>query len=542
MKFNERFREFELPDIAFKESIVINKLGPYAVRGKLPELYWNRVRYCLDKVTEQSGIRKAYEEFQRQLTYPYVPVDTVRFPGEIPNHTPTETVVKPYQMEAIRHMVNGSMLLGDDLGLGKTLCALWSWYSLYTLFKQKGKVFRLTVFTPSEEVADEWNIALRTHINKKARVRILDKDRSNLEECYGSTIVVVPYFRCWREGFREVLRYRAKQYPNAFVLDECHRLAYVTSTQHRFVAGLIKDNPSLRVWALSGTEVANTPETYCGVYRLVTRSSITVSDWKTYLTKAQSGNNAWVPKRLSQIGVMRKGFAMRRTVKDIQMELPPLTEVTLKCDMHPLQREIYMSLEQEARAELVTLGDKVKTLTGMHHWTVALRCAQFCSHPILLEESRIETTPKWDRLELLMEEAGERKTLIWSNFPKTIEWLAARLRDKFQDKRVEFAHGGIGKEERNRLKHAMQAGEVDILIANPAIWGEGVNLTEASINVYWDYHASRTRWEQSRKRSHRQGQKRPVIIYRLVHNASVEERCLRWLERKGKLAQLITGN
>ena len=84
-------------------------------------------------------------------------------------------------------------------------------------------------------------------------------------------------------------------------------------------------------------------------------------------------------------------------------------------------------------------------------------------------------------------------------------------------------------------ERAWNAGEVDILLAQPASCGYGLNLQDGGHHVIWfGLTWSLEEYQQANKRLHRQGQRRPVIVHRLVVQGGMDEDVLRSLENKDR--------
>jgi len=509
--------------------------------GHIPEIYWGSLKYCYETTRDRS-VGLALRDFQETLKtcgIPPVGWDTHWELHEIPAETPTGTVLRPYQIKAVQRMAQGSMILGDGMGLGKTLSALWTWWNLGGMYLGQRN---LTIITPSDDVADEWRRAAIQHLGFRGLVTV--RDRGDLEEAKFAPALAIPYHRFWRTDYLTLLQARLAHHSEdrhpILVLDEAHRISRTTSQQHSHIWQAVRDNPRALVWALSGTEVSNTPDGYYGLYRIITRSQLPEIAWKDFVQDVWT--KQWKENRLKQIKVLRRGFALRRTVDDVGMELPPLTEITCLVDMHPVQRDIYNEVRRDQTLTVVKDGQEQCT-SITHFWTANIRLTQVASHPLLVNDDRIVgATPKFDRLVDIIQDSDKLdKVIIWSNFPRVIEWIATELRARFPGYRVVTASGQVSKDDRQLAKDSFQAGEVDILVANPAVWSEGVNLIPGRTMIYWDYSASRVQWEQSRKRSHRMGQTRPVTIYKLVTRDSIEQKWCRWLLRKATLADLISG-
>jgi len=495
----------------------------------IPEIYW----FSLFRIAKMAGhvIDQDTREFFRFKKPPPWPQISHILPATIGG-----TQLRAYQFSAVRELLQGNLILGDDMGLGKTVSTIHAW--LHT-----GPKGQLIVVVPNDDVASDWFRCNTEHFANTNSLLLL-QDRKELSHVYRADIILIPYSKVWRTGYKDALLEIA--HTSTVVFDEGHRISRVNSQQHKGCYDLAVRAQA--VWVLSGTEVSNTPDQYFGMYRMVTQAGepapgiagLTEKEWVGFY-RDTGEQNQWNKKNLETLRIMRQGFAIRRTKEEVQKDLPPLSIVTLPCTMDPITRQIYRDLERDAQAELMRQGNP-EVLKEEHFWTIYLRLIQLCSHPMLLGEERVPVPNKWERLESILDEAGGvQKIGIWSNFPRTIDWLASRVRDCYPWLRVEAAHGGVSKADRAAIKEDVQAGLVDVTLANPAIWAEGVNLQAITNICYWDYHPSLVRWRQSKSRSHRMGQQHPVSIWNLAYRNSVDMNLLDWLEEKAALSRLITG-
>lgn len=77
------------------------------------------------------------------------------------------------------------------------------------------------------------------------------------------------------------------------------------------------------------------------------------------------------------------------------------------------------------------------------------------------------------------------------------------------------------------------AGKIDLLLAQPASCGYGLNLQYGGHHVIWfGLTWSLEEYQQANKRLHRQGQPYPVIIHRLITQKGTDEDVVRSLESK----------
>lgn len=495
----------------------------------IPEIYFN----ALFELATACGYEVSGELRNFHLFVAPLPWDPVE---DIPSVTTGGTELRPYQLPAVQRLLQGNLLLGDDMGLGKTLSVIHAW--------QQIPEYQLVVVVPNDDVAGDWIQCIERHFGGDISYELITS-RKDVDT--DADLILIPYSKVWRAGYFEAMMERMGN--SIIVFDEGHRVSRAASNQHQGCYSLALS--AVAVWVLSGTEVSNTPDQYYGMYKLVRRpvfdtytgtkpEMVTEKAWITYYRDV-SARSQWNTARLTNLRTLREGFALRRTKEEVQTDLPPLTLETCPCTLDPITRKIYRDLEEEAEAELMRQGNP-EVLKEDHFWTIYLRLIQLCSHPMLLGEERVPVPNKWERLETILDDcAGAQQIGIWSNFPRTIEWIADRIRQCYPWLVVETAHGGVSKEDRARIKEGVQQGQVDIVVANPAIWSEGVNLQAISCGIYWDYHPSLVRWKQSQSRFHRMGQTKAVTLYLLAYRNSVDMKLLDWLQEKGRLSRLITG-
>lgn len=499
----------------------------------IPEIYWSK----LFRMVEECGhaIDQETREFFKLKKQPPWRRD---YPPEL--HTYGGTLLRPYQRSAVEELIKGNLILGDDMGLGKTVSTIQAFLHA----RGEGGPDTMIVVIPNEDVGGDWLKCNEEHYTGSLSM-VMVQSRADLKRMEEGTIILIPYSKVWRSGYEGALHEIVSQC--TIVFDEGHRISRVNSQQHKGCYALALKAQA--VWVLSGTEVSNTPDQYYGMYRMVTQAGepspgvkgLTEKEWVSFY-RDTSERNQWNKTNLESLRTLRQGFALRRTKEEVQRDLPPLSITTLLCTMDPVTRQIYRDLERDAQAELMRQGNP-EVLKEEHFWTIYLRLIQLCSHPLLLGEERVPVPNKWERLESILDEAGGVQQIgIWSNFPKTIEWIADRVRATHPWLTVATAHGGVSKEDRAKIKADIQAKKLDVVIANPAIWAEGVNLQAITTVVYWDHHPSLVRWRQSKSRSHRMGQTQAVNIWALAYRNSVDVSLLDWLEEKAGLARLITGN
>ena len=95
--------------------------------------------------------------------------------------------------------------------------------------------------------------------------------------------------------------------------------------------------------------------------------------------------------------------------------------------------------------------------------------------------------------------------------------------------------------ERGEVVARFQSGAAPLLLASLKAGGVGLNLTAADTVIHLDPWWNPAVAEQATARAHRIGQTRPVFVYKLVAEGSIEERLLALQARKTALAEGVLG-
>lgn len=412
------------------------------------------------------------------------------------------------------------------------------------LMRRHHCAWRTIVLVPSAEVAASWKRIAMEHYGEFVW-HIEDRGDFRKRFMPLTGIWIIMYSKFWRDGFLEHIRHELSCGKAMLVCDEFHRCAGQETKQYHHVCELRE--LAYRFVGATGTSVPNKPDSYHSIYTITTKqSNLMLEYWTAYfsrgLTDPTGKKPEWDLHRLKSIYQLKGTYSLRRLKSEVA-ELPPLTgPMPIVCPMSAQQRKHYVELHNQNKTSVFNeLTDSSDEITIGHFYAKNIRLYQASTLPALLGITGEAAEPKHklDRLIGLLEEAGDQRTIIWCNFPDCIEWLAGKLRIALPGQVIKTAHGGVTQSDRTELIDQFQAGLINHLVANPAVWGEGVNMTRASITIYWDLHPSRVRWRQSQDRAYRIGQKLPHTIYVLLHEDSIDIHTLNWLGTKDTWADAI---
>jgi non-specific serine/threonine protein kinase len=238
---------------------------------------------------------------------------------------------------------------------------------------------------------------------------------------------------------------------------------------------------------------------------------------------ARRDHDAYAPLR-----ELVRPYILRRLKSDkrVMADLPDKTEVRTFCPLTKRQAALYTQAVDALKKKL----DDTEGIARRGAVLAALMSfKQICNHP-----SQWLGDGSWDheesgklaRLRELCEPLAERqeKVLIFTQFRETTEPLARFLTSVFGRPGL-VLHGGTPVKERKKLVDAFQSelGPPFFILSIKA-GGTGLNLTAASHVIHFDRWWNPAVEDQATDRAYRIGQKRNVLVHKLVCRGTVEER------------------
>ncbi|MEK8033356.1 DEAD/DEAH box helicase [Ideonella sp. DXS29W] len=233
-------------------------------------------------------------------------------------------------------------------------------------------------------------------------------------------------------------------------------------------------------------------------------------------------------------------FVLRRTKAQVLDDLPPRTELVLRVQADDAEAAHYEALRRDAliAAERSLEGDA----PGQAHLNVLAgltRLRRAACDPRLVSP---HLSAKGAKVQAFAELAAElvangHKALVFSQF---VDFLSL-LREPLDEAGIvyQYLDGSTPAAERMKRVDAFQAGEGDLFLISLKAGGFGLNLTVADYVVIADPWWNPAAEDQASGRAHRIGQQRPVTVYRLVNQGTLEEKILTLHRDKRELADLL---
>ena len=147
------------------------------------------------------------------------------------------------------------------------------------------------------------------------------------------------------------------------------------------------------------------------------------------------------------------------------------------------------------------------------------------------------------KVEVLVEHLGPilsegHRALVFSQFTRYL----SGVREHLEATGVRTAYMDGSTPDRQKVIDAFRAGEADVFLISLKAGGFGLTLTEADyvflLDPWWNPQTE----EQAVDRTHRIGQDKPVMVYRLVSTDTIEEKVMALKEKKAELfARVVEG-
>jgi superfamily II DNA or RNA helicase len=440
--------------------------------------------------------------------------------------------LRPYQRHGLDFLANASAfglgaVLADDMGLGKTIQAL-AW--LLHLQEREPDGGPTLVVCPASVVHNWAREAERFTPSLRVLLLTSGKIRHALREAIPHHDLVVTTYALLR---RDIEAWRGVAL-RAAILDEAQfiknpdaavsRAALELNARHRLaLTGTPLENRALDLWSIS----AFVNPGYLGGR----------AQFSARYDRADAP-----PHTRALLAAKLRPVLLRRTKQAVAPELPLRIEERRDSELTTEQRQLYVAELQRTRTLLSQLGETPGALARNRITILAAltRLRQICCHPALAGGRATLGSGKFDALFELLEPilAEGHKVLVFSQFVQCLKLLATALRA-----RGIAYHQLTGQTTKRERVVAGFQNDPDpcVFLISLKAGGTGLNLTAASYVVLFDPWWNPAVEAQAIDRTHRIGQDRTVIAYRLLAVGTIEEKIWELQQRKAALARDILG-
>jgi SNF2 family DNA or RNA helicase len=436
---------------------------------------------------------------------------------EAPLSENLKNILRPYQRQGVNWLVFlRSMKLGailaDDMGLGKTIQALSA---------IEGK----TLVVCPTSVLHNWTIET-AKFRPDLKVSIFHGPQREIDS--HADIIVTNYalLRIERTKLTSIKW-------NTIIMDEAQNIKNPQSQAAKAACNLDGD---FKV-ALSGTPVENKLEELWSISEFTNPGFLgTYKNFQKRFALPIAANDTTASEQLK---TKIKPFVLRRKKAQVEPDLPSRTTIELECELNEREREIYDALRLTANKEVVSMLEKGKGVMAILEQLLRLR--QAACHPALVPGCTANGSSKIELLiyELLTSIENEHKALVFSQWTSLLNLVEPH----FKANSITFCRlDGQTKNREQVVRDFQENSEIKVMLISLKAGGTGLNLTAADhvymLDPWWNPAVE----DQAADRTHRIGQEKPVFVYRLVAQNTVEEKILQLQERKRSIALAALGD
>jgi SNF2 family DNA or RNA helicase len=448
--------------------------------------------------------------------------------------------LRPYQQGGLNWLWQLSQLklgacLADDMGLGKTIQVI---ALLLTLKKQRVSKPSLLVLPASllgnwKDELDKFAPSLDYLFIHPSQTKNNNNGTSH-PNIAGKDLVVTTYGLLLRQTWL------LEEHWQLVVLDEAQAIKNPGSRQTKAAKQLKAES---RI-ALTGTPVENRLADLWSLFDFICPGLLgSAKRFQAFVKSLEAREkDHYAPLRnLVQPYILRR----LKTDKTIIDDLPDKTEVHAYCGLSKKQAVLYEKSVQE-------LATALETPEGIQRKGLVLsylvRFKQLCNHPSQwLGDGHYQPqdSGKFSRLAQLCEEIASRqeKVLVFTQFREMTEPLAEFLTDCFGQPGL-ILHGGTTVPQRKKRVDLFQREDgPPFFILSIKAGGTGLNLTQASHVIHFDRWWNPAVENQATDRAFRIGQKRNVLVHKMVCQGTIEDKIDQLITEKNTLANdILTGS
>ncbi|MGD8451390.1 MAG: DEAD/DEAH box helicase [Phycisphaerae bacterium] len=429
----------------------------------------------------------------------------------------------PYQLDGIAFAAGaGRAILADDMGLGKTIQGI----GVAELLRREADVRRVLIVCPASLKA-QWQSEIQRFCRHDGRLVLGSAAERARQYADGGFFTICNY----EQVLRDIMA--IEQVPwDLTILDEGQRIKNWEAKTSRVVKGL----RSRFALVLSGTPLENRLDDLFSVVEFIDdrRLGPAFRFFNRHRMVDEKGKVLGY-KNLAELRERLAPVLLRRTRASVMRDLPPRSTEIVRIAPTGEQAELH-----RANLRVVsTIVNKpyINEMDLLRLRKALLMCRMAADSTYLIDKQEPGYSTKLPALDdllgsLLAEE--DRKIVLFSEWTTMLGLIEPLLRRRAVD--YVRLDGSVPQARRRALVQRFQRDRGCRLFITTNAGATGLNLQAANTVINVDLPWNPAVLEQRISRAHRMGQKRPVQVYILVTESTIEENLLATLSAKQELA------
>ena len=347
-------------------------------------------------------------------------------------------------------------------------------------------------------------------------------------------VVVINYESAWREPFRTFALNTADF--DLLILDECHRIKAPGGRASRFCSELGKVVG--KRLGLTGTPMPHSPLDIYAQFRTIQPSvfGYSFAKFKNRYAVTTGPNGTWVdPKQIRNPEELCRKFASIsfQVTKEEALTLPEETHINIPVELEPSAFKQYVAMEKHF---YLWMEEQAAEVTAANVLVKLLRLQQMTSGFVADDNGTIQRVSEIKQktlIDLLSDTPEERPVVVFCKFVNDLDVV------KEVAKNLDRTYGEISGRQKDLTDHATMPEGIQIMGVQIQSGGVGIDLTRASIAVYYSMGFSLGDYLQSLARLHRPGQRHPVTFFHLIAQGTVDEKVFKALQDRQEVVSNI---
>ena len=430
--------------------------------------------------------------------------------------------LRPYQLDGIGFAIGaGRSILADDMGLGKTIQAI----GVAELLAKEVGINRVLVVCPAS-VKSQWQAEIARFSGRSTQ--LVAGAAADRPEQYGAAFFTI----CNYEQVLRDIQLIGESDWDLIVLDEAQRIKNWEAKTSR----TIKRLRSSFALALTGTPIENRLDDLYSIMEFVDERRLGPAfRFFSHHRELDADGRLVGYRNLDEVRSKLAPVLLRRTRDEVLGELPPRTTQIMRIAPTAEQLELHDSnmrvVGQIANKKFISEMDLLRLRK-------ALLMARLAANGTFLVDKK---QPGFSsKLEALAELIGElladpaRKIVLFSEWTSMLDRVEQVIATTGADHvRLD---GSVPQQKRRELVDRFRRDAGCRLFLTTNAGSTGLNLQAADTVINVDLPWNPAVLEQRIARAHRMGQARPVQVFILVSETTIEENMLATLSAKHQLA------
>ena len=424
----------------------------------------------------------------------------------------------------------------SSMRTGKTLASLWA----ADYLRRIGQIKRTMIVAPLSTIYDVWqqnifeSFPLRTfsvlHGSRQKRLDLL------AQPC--------DFYIVNHHGVRMIEKELADR-PDIdhFIIDEVATFRSAKNKRTKEKKGGVLWAPLNEVlnnqgivrsaWGMTGTPTPNEPTDAFGQCKLVTPENYSghFTSFK-HETMMQLSQFKWVPKRTAADSVARLLRPSIRFERTVCTDMEPCL-IDRRAELSKEQETAYKQLVNQAVTELN--GSVITAVNAAVLMSKLIQVASGVAINTSGDLTKFDFGPRLAVLEELIEENNE-KVLVFVPFTGVLDALAEKLRKRWS---VAVVDGGVSINARTKIFREFRTlKDPHILVCHPRVMAHGLDLTAASLAIWYAPHMNAEDFQQANARIDGSRQTVKIDIARIYATAE-EKRAYAVIDGKDKFQNIV---